>query len=206
MLLCLLFCFVSLIKSSSVFPCIHFSPACEFLVIVHTAKTSLLRCCLHTTVGYSRPPSAVNDLSATKIENNKINSWKPFVWGFTQRSVDNGLPLSITKPLHAASFMDFLCFLRKTTRIHSIATKWRKNSVTVAVAGNSSMAWAWVVVLQILGVNGLVQTTLGWSQNGFSMVRQCFLTYWERSPNFVCNESILIRTFERWNLVLQDHP
>ena len=37
-----------------------------------------------------------------------------------------------------------------------MATKWRKNSMTVAVAGTSSMAWALVVVLQILGVNGLV--------------------------------------------------
>ena len=26
---------------------IHFSPVCEFLVIVHTAKTGLLRCCLY---------------------------------------------------------------------------------------------------------------------------------------------------------------
>ena len=33
MLLCLLFCFVPLIHSSSVFPRIHFSPVCEFLVI-----------------------------------------------------------------------------------------------------------------------------------------------------------------------------
>ena len=33
MLLCLLFCFVSLIQSSSVFPRIHFSPVCEFLII-----------------------------------------------------------------------------------------------------------------------------------------------------------------------------
>ena len=30
------------------FPQIHFSPVCEFLVIVHTAKTGLLRCCLYT--------------------------------------------------------------------------------------------------------------------------------------------------------------
>ena len=33
MLLCLLFCFVSFFQSSSVFPRIHFSPVCEFLVI-----------------------------------------------------------------------------------------------------------------------------------------------------------------------------
>ena len=38
------------------------------------------------------------------------------------------------------------------------------------------------------------------------MVRQCFQTYWERSTNFVCNENILIWTFDRWNLVLQGRP
>ena len=36
--------------------------SCIFLI----AKTGLLRCCLYTPVGYSRPPSAVNDLSVTK--------------------------------------------------------------------------------------------------------------------------------------------
>ena len=44
----------------------------------------------------------------------------------------------------------------KTTKIHSIATNWRKNSMIGAVPDTSSRAWAWVVVLQILGVNGLV--------------------------------------------------
>ena len=33
---------------------------------IHTAKTGLLRCCLYTSVGCSRPPSAVNDPIATK--------------------------------------------------------------------------------------------------------------------------------------------
>ena len=58
------------------FPHIHFSPVCEFFadfVDSHTAKTGLLRCCLYTPVGYSRPPSAVNDLSATK-QRTTINS------------------------------------------------------------------------------------------------------------------------------------
>ena len=60
------------------------------------------------------------------------------------------------------------------------------------VADTSRMAWAWVVVLQNLGVDGLMWTTLDWSQNGFSMVRQCFQTYWERSTNSVCIENILL--------------
>ena len=34
--------------------------------IFHIAKTGLLRCCLYTPVGYSRLPSAVNDLAVTK--------------------------------------------------------------------------------------------------------------------------------------------
>ena len=43
MLLCLLLCaFVSSFQSSSMFPYIDFSPVCEFLAIVHTAKTGLL--------------------------------------------------------------------------------------------------------------------------------------------------------------------
>ena len=46
MLLCLLFFFVSLIQSSSVFPRIHFSLVSEFVVEIHVAKTGLLRCCL----------------------------------------------------------------------------------------------------------------------------------------------------------------
>ena len=50
MLLCLLFCaFVSQFQSSSMFPKIDFSPVCEFLVNVHTAKTGLLKCCLYTS-------------------------------------------------------------------------------------------------------------------------------------------------------------
>ena len=42
------------------------------------------------------------------------------------------------------------------------------------------------------------------SQNVFSMVGCQNPTYWERSTNFACSESVLILTFDRWNLVLQD--
>ena len=34
--------------------------------ILHIAETGPLRCCPYIPVGYSRPPSAVNDLSVTK--------------------------------------------------------------------------------------------------------------------------------------------
>ena len=92
-----------------------------------------------------------------------------------------------------------------STKNHSIATNWRKNSMIDAVADTSRMAWAWVVVLQILGVNGFMWTTHRWSQNDFSMV-QCFQTYWGRSTNFVCIENILIPSCNERNLGLQDHP
>ena len=63
LLLCLLFCaFVSLIQSSSIFPYIDFSPVCEFLLIVHTAKTGLLRCCLYNVWGVSALCTVLSDL------------------------------------------------------------------------------------------------------------------------------------------------
>ena len=51
-----------------------------------------------------------------------------------------------------------------STRNHSIATNWRKNSMVGASIDTSRMALAWVVVLQILGVDGLMLTTLRWSR------------------------------------------
>ena len=65
-LLCLSLCFVSLIQSSSLFLRAHFSPVCEFRVIVHTAKTGLLRCCFYSTSSSRRsrnscsPPRAAS--------------------------------------------------------------------------------------------------------------------------------------------------
>ena len=53
-------------------------------------------------------------------------------------------------------FLDFLGILRKTTRILSIATRRRKNSMPVSIPCTSSRVWARVVVSQLLGVNGLM--------------------------------------------------
>ena len=44
---------------------------------------------------------------------------------------------------------------------------------------------------------------LRWSQNGFSMVRQCFQTYWERSTNSVCIENILIQSCNERNILVR---
>ena len=77
----------------------------------------------------------------------------------------NGLPRSIINLCMHPLMIDFLWIFRKTTRIHSIATNWNKNSMTVAVPDTSNWARAWIVVLHILGVNAY----------DFSMV-QCFQT------------------------------
>ena len=89
-----------------------------------------------------------------------MKSWKPFVWGFRQSSVDNEVAPFDRKPLLASSFIAFLWILRKTTRILSIATRWKKNLMPVTILCIFGGASAWVVVLQ-----RLMQTTLGWSQN-----------------------------------------
>ena len=60
----------------------------------------------------------------------------------------------------------------------SMATNWRKNSMIGASIDTSRMALAWVVVLQILGVDGLMWSTHRWSQNDLSLVR-FFQIYWE---------------------------
>ena len=72
MLLCLSLCIVSLIQSSSVFPRIHFSPVCEFLVIVHNAKTGLLRCCLCTyTSSFACAPRLSRFIQASVIHSGR---------------------------------------------------------------------------------------------------------------------------------------
>ena len=114
MLLCLSLCIrviTSLVVNcSSVFP---FSPVCEFLADFsdsHTAKTGLLSCCLYTPVGYSGPPSAVNDLSATtQITINKFV--KAVRLRFYPKIEHNGCPRSIINlcmhPL-SSTFFEFL--------------------------------------------------------------------------------------------------
>ena len=67
----------------------NFWPACEFLVEIHTAKTVLWGVVFTPPVGYSTPPSAVNDPTAT----NYNKSWKSHVWGFTYRRQTTGLPV-----------------------------------------------------------------------------------------------------------------
>ena len=59
----------------------------------HIAKTGHLRCCFYTPVGYSRPPSAVNDPSVTE----EIEFLKAIFGGFRQSTVNNGSLRSFPK-------------------------------------------------------------------------------------------------------------
>ena len=74
--------------------------SCIFLI----AKTGLLRCCLYTPVGDSRPPSAVNDLSVTK-ENEFV---KAIRLRFSPKFCKQRVAPFDRKPLLASSFVDFL--------------------------------------------------------------------------------------------------
>ena len=65
--------------------------------------------------------------------------------------------------------------------------------------------WPWVVVHQILGVDGVMWTTRRWTQNDSSMV-QMFWNYWEKSTNSFCIESILLASYDGWILFALVHP
>ena len=72
--------------------------------IFHIAKTGLVRCCLYTPVGYSGPPSAVNDLSVTKLN----EFVKAIRLRFSPKICKQQVAPFDRKPLHAYSFIDFL--------------------------------------------------------------------------------------------------
>ena len=84
-------CWVSLCTSCRPFICyrctdlFNFWFVHEFLVEIHIAKTGLLRCCLYTPRRLQQTAVSCKRSNCNKMENNKINSWKPLVWGFVQR-------------------------------------------------------------------------------------------------------------------------
>ena len=150
---------------------IHFQPVREFLVEVHTAKNGRVRCCLYTPVGCSRLLSAVNDLTATNLDHHVA--------------------------LHVISVCGlFLLIIMSSTKNRSTATNWRKNSMIGAIVYTSRMALARVVVLQILGVDGLMWSTHRLSQNDLPLVR-FFQNYWKRSTNSLCIESTPLASYDR---------
>ena len=107
--------------------------------------------------------------------------------------------------LHVSSVVDFLWIIMSSTRYRAISTNWKENSMIGASIDTSRMALAWVVVLQILGADGLMWSTLRWIQNDFSMV-QCFQTYWERSTNSFGIENFLFASCTGTNYCPQARP
>ena len=93
--------------------------------------------------------------------------------------------------LYVAHVWTFIWIIMNSTRNRSIATSWRKNSMIGATVDISRMALAWVVVLQILGVDGLLWSTHRWSQNDLSLV-PFFQNYWD-PPILVASEVLVLR-------------
>ena len=92
-----------------------------------------------------------------------------------------------------------------STGNRSIATSWRKNSMMSAIAGISRMELAWVVLLQILGEDGICgQRTV--EVRTISQRSDFFQIYWERSTHSFCIESTLLASFDRWNLSAHPRP
>ena len=75
-----------------------------------------------------------------------------------------------------------------------------------SIVCTSSKEWARFVLLQLLGVNVLRWTTLVWNQNVFSMVGCHCPTYWDGATTCSCSRSILLVTYDKCDLHLQEHP
>ena len=148
-------------------------------------------------VGCSRPPSVVNDPTATKWE----RIVKVARLRFDLKTAKNRFPV-LSCRFVVARVRTFIWIIMSSTKNRSTATNWRKNSMIGASIDTSRMALARVVVLQILGVDGAMWTTPRWSQNDFSIV-QMFCHYWEKSANSFCIEIVLLALYDVWNLSAQ---
>ena len=127
----------------------------EFLVEIHIAKTGLLRCCLYTTRRLQQTAVSCERSNWNKIEKNTKNRESRSSEVLSKDGTQQVSPFYHIA-LHVSSLNDFLLIIMSSTRNHSIATNWRKNSMIGAIADTSRMAWAWVVVHQNLGVDGLM--------------------------------------------------
>ena len=76
----------------------------------------------------------------------------------------------------------------------------------VSIVCTSRKEWARVGLLHLLGVVVARWTTLVWNQNVFSLVECHLPTCWERSTNCSCSQSILLLTYDRCDLHLQERP
>ena len=105
-----------------------------------------------------------------------------------------------------AQLRTFLLIVIRSTRNRSTATKmcWMKKT-TNAISGIASKESVRVALLQTLGEDGAIRSTLRWSQNDLSSV-QFFQFFWERSTNSFCIESTHLPSFDRWDLSARPCP
>ena len=122
----------------------------------HTTKTGLSRCCLYTTRRLQQTAVSCKRSNCNQMENSQKQIRESRSSEVLSKDRTQRVAPFDRKPLHASFFIDFLWIIMKTTRNHSIATNWRKNSMMGAVPGTSRRVAVWLVVLQILGVNGLM--------------------------------------------------
>ena len=159
----------------------------EFLVEIHTAKMDVWGVVFTQTRRLQQTAVNCKRSNCNKIKNLESRQ----VWGFVQRRQTTGPPVLSCRFARKLICGHSFLFVMSSTRNRSIATNWRKNSMIGAIVDTSRMALAWVVALQILGVDGLMWSTHLWSQNDLSPVR-FFQNYWERSTNSFCIESTLL--------------
>ena len=114
----------------------NFWPTRQFLVEIHTAKTGLLRCCLYTTRRLQQTSVSCKRSYCNKI---KIESRTSEV--LSKDGKQRVFPFYHVA-LRVSSFIDFLWIIMNSTRNHSIATNWRKNSMIGAIADTSRKALA----------------------------------------------------------------
>ena len=138
---------------------------------IQNAKTGLLRCSLYTPRRLQQTAVICKRCNCNKKRTIKTNSWKLFVRGFIQRLNKTGFTVL---PYRFACILIYrhsqlLWTLPRTTPLPPTG---RKNSMIDASADTSWMEWVWIVVLPILGVDGLMYTTLRWSHNDFSISRK----------------------------------
>ena len=115
-------------------------------------------------IGYSGPPSAVNDQSAI--------TWNKFVKAFRLRVYAKICRQQVApfcyELLHASSFLEFLRILGRPPGLTPLPPRGGRTRCRLHLL--CSVAWASIVVFLLV-----------WSWNVFLMVRHCFQTYWERS-------------------------
>ena len=128
----------------------------------------LVKCFLYTPHRLQQTTVSWKDLTATKQ-----NLESRHVWGFVERRQTTGPPVLscrfARKLAHSWTFF-WICH-ELHLEIAPLPPVGGRTRWLVAIVDISRMALTWVVVLQILGVDGLMWSSHRWSQNDLSSVR-----------------------------------